>query len=74
MSDYNKARALVTRLSPKGYDGLETLDELLGKNQNPPPDGDADGSFSIEQWEALRIIITSLTNMQGAMEHFSKQT
>jgi len=71
MSDYSKAQVLIALLNPKGYDELKLLDDLLGKNQNPPPDGEADGSFSTEQWYALRTIITALKDIQGAVKHFA---
>lgn len=35
-------------------DASRRLDDVLGRAQNGPPDGEADGSLTPEQWTTLR--------------------
>lgn len=44
------------------------LDGLLGKSQNRPPQGKADGSIDWSEWHRLRALTWAMGNLVHAME------
>ena len=43
---------------------FKILNAIVGKNQNRPPLGDADGSFSDENWTMLRDIVDAIITIK----------
>jgi hypothetical protein len=49
---------------------LGLLREILGKNQNAPPLGEADGSLNEEEWKALQRVCDGLASAKTAATSF----
>lgn len=47
---------------------IKEVCDLIGKNQNKPPAGEADGSLTDNQWTAARDAIDMLKNFQTNLE------
>lgn len=66
MTQKEQADALLKRLSymfPELDSIRQALDEVVGKAQNGPPDGEADGSIDETFWHGLALINRSLDNL-----------
>lgn len=63
MNDREKFEALTTRLALEASRVAERLMGLVAKNQNQPPLGDADGSFTTDEWYAARDIARSVDDV-----------
>jgi hypothetical protein len=50
------------RATIREYD-LEEIGFIIAKNQNSPPLGEADGSFTVEQWQQCRDLHRLLKDM-----------
>lgn len=61
MSVYQKLFAQL-RAVIREYD-LEEIGFIIAKNQNSPPLGEADGSFTTEQWAICRDLLNFLNEM-----------
>lgn len=73
MNDYQKTKSFLERL----HNLLETnkhcmieADQLIGKNQNQPPIGEADGSFTPEQWVRANASVQTLKDAQRRLRAF----
>ena len=76
MTDREKARALVERLNERIGDeafskAVRWLQTILSKNQNQPPQGHADRSFTIEQWYSLRSVVMSAYDLERYTKQFA---
>ena len=66
MSDYECTKhVLTTILDSIGLDSVTEAAKLIGKNQNRPPLGEADGSFTDETWTICRDAIRALENFMS---------
>jgi len=50
-------------------DMIQELERILWKNQNRPPLGKADGSFSETQWTEFRDLVRELSGVSDTLKY-----
>ena len=63
MTDIEKLRILLKPITENISAIKMDIEKIIGKNQNEPPLGEADGSFNECQWIAARDISTALNTI-----------
>lgn len=53
---------------------IEALDEILGKAQNGPPNGEADGSIDADRWARLSELSRAATAFNAAIDRVSERS
>lgn len=72
MTDRGRAEDLVGRFPVPEEQLLRKLEDVLGKAQNSPPLGAADGTIDEESWYALRAYINALRELRRARKAFMR--
>lgn len=73
MTQFEEAKKLVacagaTPLASSAFDVLmDAMDEIVGRTQNRPPDGEADGSIGENDWIVLCDLAEDLREARRAM-------
>jgi hypothetical protein len=64
MNDYQRVCDLVKPIIEMSNKVFAEVNMLISKNQNRPPLGDADGSFTEETWTCLSNISRGIDNIK----------
>lgn len=76
MNDRERFYALMARLhtvdANERTDIRRALLDLVGKNQNRPPNGGADGSFTSPQWTAARDLLYAVDALDTAWQRAAR--
>lgn len=66
MRDLEKLRAIFDRL-PVPQESLIEIEQLVGAVQNPPPEGEADGTINEALWQAAKGAAATLRSYDYAI-------
>ena len=73
MNDRQKVGELLAAIDKAiDYECVEVAKSIVGKNQNPPPQGVADGSFSNSEWTAARDAVNAIDTFQSSLKCFRR--
>jgi hypothetical protein len=70
MSQRLDAERLLERIQVPSEGLVRDLEDILGRAQNRPPLGEADGTINDKAWYALREIVKSCRTLQQSRESF----
>lgn len=63
MTDKERAVIVIAPIVERCHLSLHFIQDIVAKNQNQPPEGQADGSLHERQWIALRDIATAMQSI-----------